>query len=251
VSSATFGFPTRPTIGQALVWNGRAFEPGSLAQAASALTGLTLNRVPFGNTLGGLQDSANLTFDGTTLALTGAQTISSTLTVSTLTSGRVTFASTAGLLADSANLTWNGSTLAIVGAFTATASSTVNNTGGQSLLNIGDNAASSYSTLRFFGGSAHYNFQVGAQVNLGDTFEITPSDVAAGTAFSTPALAIAGATRIVTLGSTLIAAAATTSISSIRIPHGAAPSSPTNGDMWTTTAGLYVRINGATVGPLT
>jgi hypothetical protein len=47
-----------------------------------------------------------------------------------------------------------------------------------------------------------------------------------------------------------VAVAATTSIPSIRLPHGAAPSSPTDGDMWTTTAGLYVRINGATVGPL-
>lgn len=45
-------------------------------------------------------------------------------------------------------------------------------------------------------------------------------------------------------------AAPTTSLASIRLPHGTAPSSPTNGDMWTTTAGLYVRINGSTVGPL-
>jgi len=37
----------------------------------------------------------------------------------------------------------------------------------------------------------------------------------------------------------------------LRLPHGTAPSSPTDGDMWTTTAGLYVRINGGTVGPLT
>lgn len=44
--------------------------------------------------------------------------------------------------------------------------------------------------------------------------------------------------------------AATTSLSSLRLAHGAAPSAPVNGDMWTTTAGLYVRINGATVGPL-
>jgi hypothetical protein len=37
----------------------------------------------------------------------------------------------------------------------------------------------------------------------------------------------------------------------LNIPHGSAPTSPVDGDMWTTTAGLYVRINGATVGPLT
>lgn len=40
--------------------------------------------------------------------------------------------------------------------------------------------------------------------------------------------------------------AATTSIPSIRLPHGTAPSSPTNGDMWTTTNGLFVQINGST-----
>jgi hypothetical protein len=39
-------------------------------------------------------------------------------------------------------------------------------------------------------------------------------------------------------------------VSCLRLPHGSAPSSPVNGDMWTTTAGLYVRINGVTVGPL-
>jgi hypothetical protein len=56
----------------------------------------------------------------------------------------------------------------------------------------------------------------------------------------------------VTFGSSSYAIfpAATTSIPSIRIPHGAAPSAPTDGDVWTTTAGMYVRINGTTVGPL-
>ncbi len=51
-------------------------------------------------------------------------------------------------------------------------------------------------------------------------------------------------TSLLTLG------ASTTAVSSLRITHGAAPTSPVNGDMWTTTAGLYIRINGATVGPL-
>lgn len=47
----------------------------------------------------------------------------------------------------------------------------------------------------------------------------------------------------------IILPAATTSAPSIRIPHGTAPSSPTNGDVWTTTIGMYARINGNTVGP--
>ena len=45
-------------------------------------------------------------------------------------------------------------------------------------------------------------------------------------------------------------AAGTTGVSTLRIPHGSAPSAPVDGDMWTTTAGLYIRINGGTVGPL-
>lgn len=30
------------------------------------------------------------------------------------------------------------------------------------------------------------------------------------------------------------------------LPHGAAPTSPVNGDLWTTTAGVYARVNGVT-----
>lgn len=50
-------------------------------------------------------------------------------------------------------------------------------------------------------------------------------------------------------GSTIISPAATTSFASLRIPHGTAPSTPTNGDLWTTTSGLFARINGSTIGP--
>ena len=70
-----------------------------------------------------------------------------------------------------------------------------------------------------------------------------------GTGAKTLALTI-DTNQISTFVSYAIMPAATTSIPSIRLPHGTAPSSPTNGDMWTTTAGLYVQINGSTVGPL-
>lgn len=33
---------------------------------------------------------------------------------------------------------------------------------------------------------------------------------------------------------------------SLNIPHGVAPSAPVNGDMWTTTSGVYTRLNGTT-----
>ena len=43
--------------------------------------------------------------------------------------------------------------------------------------------------------------------------------------------------------------APTTGSATVNLPHGTAPTSPADGDCWTTTAGLYCRISGATVGP--
>lgn len=65
-------------------------------------------------------------------------------------------------------------------------------------------------------------------------------------------IAMAGslAFRIQPTGITLshigILPAATTAGASLRVPHGTAPTSPTNGDVWTTTGGTFVRINGTT-----
>lgn len=54
----------------------------------------------------------------------------------------------------------------------------------------------------------------------------------------------------VTYSGLALTAASATGGAGLRLPHGAAPTTPTNGDLWTTTAGLFVRVNGATVGPL-
>jgi hypothetical protein len=48
--------------------------------------------------------------------------------------------------------------------------------------------------------------------------------------------------RIVTVASALGAAG-------FNLPHGTAPTSPVNGDCWTTTLGLYCYVNGSTIGP--
>lgn len=61
-----------------------------------------------------------------------------------------------------------------------------------------------------------------------------------------PYLAIAGGT----LTGKLITLASATGGAGLNLPHGAAPTAPVNGDIWTTTAGIYVRINAVTVGPL-
>jgi hypothetical protein len=63
-----------------------------------------------------------------------------------------------------------------------------------------------------------------------------------------PLVLVGAATKQLPAGHTLQVNASGTGAASINIPHGAAPTSPTNGDCWTTTGGLFCRINGA-VGP--
>lgn len=54
----------------------------------------------------------------------------------------------------------------------------------------------------------------------------------------------------ITLGHVLKTIASVAGGAGLNIPHGTAPTTPADGDMWTTTAGLYIQINGSTVGPL-
>jgi hypothetical protein len=83
--------------------------------------------------------------------------------------------------------------------------------------------------------------------NLGGT--VTTAAQASITSLGTlTALAVAGAVTVTTAKATFAATAA--GYASARLPHGTAPSSPVDGDVWTTTAGLYARINAGTVGPL-
>lgn len=50
----------------------------------------------------------------------------------------------------------------------------------------------------------------------------------------------------ITLTRSLITAVSVTGQAGLNIPHGVAPTSPVNGDMWSTTAGMFCRINGVT-----
>ena len=61
---------------------------GGLAANTAKVEDLTSGRVVLAGTSGELEDSGNLTFDGSTLAVTGAQTISSTLAVTSDLSAR-------------------------------------------------------------------------------------------------------------------------------------------------------------------
>ena len=79
---------TTATVGAALTvtgvidGNGGANISGAETVLSSAtVSDLTNNRVVIAGTSGAIEDSGNLTFDGSTLAVTGSQTVSSNLTV--------------------------------------------------------------------------------------------------------------------------------------------------------------------------
>ena len=62
---------------------------------------------------------------------------------------------------------------------------------------------------------------------------------------------ISGTVMTFASGTRLVTGASASAQAGLNLPHGAAPSAPVNGDLWTETTGLYARINGATVGPYT
>ena len=65
-----------------------------------------------------------------------------------------------------------------------------------------------------------------------------------------PLVTQSGQTRQLPTGTTLATQPSTTGAASLNIPAGTAPTSPVDGDIWTTTGGIVTRINGVTAGPL-
>ena len=126
------------TVGGAFDANGGAnISGGETVLSSATVSDLTDNRVVIAGTSGALEDSGNLTFNGSTLAvtgnitsnsgasLTGGETTLSSATVSDLTDNRVVVAGTSGALEDSNNLQFDGTTLAVTGNITASANVTV------------------------------------------------------------------------------------------------------------------------------
>lgn len=77
---------------------------------------------------------------------------------------------------------------------------------------------------------------------------LAPLTEAAAAAYR-PLVNVAGVTKQIPNAATVQTPAPTTANASLNLPHGTAPSAPVNGDVWTTTAGVFSRINGVTIGP--
>mgnify|MGYP003146608526 CR=1 FL=1 len=149
---------------------------------------------------------------------------------------------------DSATLTTTALTVAgnIVSARTgATAHlAAVATTSGSARVQI-DSTTSGNRLLEFrTAGTTKWRVGVNADISSGSKFGLYD-----GT--TNPVFEVADGAVDVTFAGLVTTVLSTTSSAGLRLPHGAAPDAPVNGDIWTTTAGLYVRINGATVGPLT
>lgn len=105
----------------------------------------------------------------------------------------------------------------------------------------GRDAANSYANFAEIEASIGTNASGGAPAFF--TFRLASSGGGVG-----DVMQLAGSNKSMTMVGPIIAAAATTSIPSIRLQHGTAPSSPSNGDFWTTSGGgLFGRINGNTL----
>ena len=266
---AIFGFPTRPTTGQGMVWNeamGGAMAPGSFTLTGASLSGFGDNRLAFGSSTGGLEDDADLTYDGTTLANANTSgvslSLSSTDTGSITSSGGWAMGRNCSLSRDFNGAVQINVTNTNAGTGADARNVLTNDAGRQTLFILGSTA----NTGTFFTGRSRANTMfVGSGSALdalcigfiGQDKPIVFGSNSTEIGGWTSGVIASGSFQVLYSGQSALAVtggatfgAATTSRSSIRLPHGTAPSSPVDGDMWTTTAGLYVRINGSTVGPL-
>ena len=115
-------------------------------------------------------------------------------------------------------------------------------TGQQLVLNVGESSGQATSQT---GEALYINAEQGLEINS------SPDNWASGWAARKTAQICKpdGSTILpgeLTIGGKLTTPAATESQASLNLPHGIAPTSPIDGDLWTTTGGIYSRINGYT-----
>jgi len=114
-------------------------------------------------------------------------------------------------------------------------------------------SAGSFPSFLDLSSSSNYVTLIGCTdttPNAATTWSITFTSGTPGTSFT--ALNCGGLVKGIhtsLVNRTVVGASSAVGGAGLNIPHGVAPTTPVNGDAWTTTAGLFARINGTTVGP--
>ena len=194
-----------------------------------------------------IEGDSNFTWDGTTLALAGSSILS---TYQAYVSNTLYFPNTGDVITcnnainNSVALYWDG-----VAAHTNSA---------RQIRFIYQTKAGIYMTMYSTGFAGYPNYAGKFVIDYFGDPTLSPGLVLkTGTSPIYMGQAIFGQipnafvlTDIGTFNTRVVSSASTTTRAGLNIPHGTAPTAPINGDIWTTTSGLYVRINGVTVGPL-
>lgn len=237
---------TNKTIGTGSTWNGNAIANAYLANSAltvSAGTGLTGGGAV---SLGG-STAISLANTAVTAGSYGNATAAPTFTVDA--QGRLTAASTVTITPAWSSITGKPTTVAGYG-ITDILTNTVAGTTSQILVNGGTAATGGAITLSLpsvatsigsFGSATQIPvITIDAQGRVTGVVN-TNLNVAAALGY-TP-LNKAGDSMV----GKLTALASSTSSAGFNLPHGVAPTTPVNGDIWTTTGGVYAHVNGITV----
>lgn len=107
---------------------------------------------------------------------------------------------------------------------------------------LGSPSSSSRAKFQLIGATSV--FSVGNQEVGGSTVLMADNQIGSIT------LSGASGSELAEFASRIVTTLSGTARAFFNLPHGAAPTSPVDGDVWTTTAGIFVRINGSTIGPL-
>jgi hypothetical protein len=260
-------------ISPSIVWEGRGWKTNATAASQSVIFRADVLPVQgAANPTGTWELASEVNGGGKTTRLSVTSAGLTTTGDLTLSAGTLTISSTRIIF-------FNGGIGTIAAdlnnqlAFRANASSTVHSNGYFRFYNTNGNYTATSGTQNIIenqtsfaptSGTAVFNAflgsgtinQTGGANGVVSMFALTPTYTAAGGdvygfRYAPTVTSITGVHYSFSATSGLMALnASVAGSSSFRIPHGTAPSSPVDGDIWTTTAGLYVRINGATVGPL-
>ena len=237
---ASTGALTLKNTGTAGTYGSASAVPVFVTDAQGRVTGVTNTNIAIG---------ASAITSGILGAAKGGTGVSS-LTTNALLVGGATVGALTGTAAGQV-ATWNGTAwtaAAPTAGGTVTSVSTV--TTGVGLTMVVTNPTSTPTitlagTLNVANGGTGATTAAGARTNLGLGTMATQSatDYLTTAAATSTFMPLAGGT----FSGKVTFASATTSASSVNVPAGTAPTSPANGDIWTTTTGIFAYVNGVSV----